>query len=389
MKFRTLGPKASSGCGRGDLGSSPPLLAATAWGSSRLGRGAAAVTLLAAVLTGGAALVGGAAASASTAIPPTLTGESFRTSQGTGSTSGADFTCTSFLGGSTLTFSVSGTATGPYPGTFIETGTFSTSTLNASFTITSGSTTVTGTKTLSGTPQWACQSVDIDDVACCDMSYTARIHTPTGDFLDHGTALTNATAGRSDFFTTDYGSDNFCVPPFPSARNPIPCPAGTTAAVSEDFQSALAEPVPAPICTTTITGNHSGALVVPAGSILCLSDAHQSGSIIVQRGGGLSVENSTISGSVTAYSPRVFRMCGSTTGGSVSVSGATGFVMVGDPGDDACASNTIGGALILQNNHHGLDAIGNTVKGAVTVSGNSGVGPFPSDTGPEVSGNGP
>src|SRR3954452_16037838 len=65
----------------------------------------------------------------------TLTGESLTG----GSASGNSPACP------TATYSVSGTATGPYPGTFQETGQISSS-FSANFTITSGSTTITGSK---------------------------------------------------------------------------------------------------------------------------------------------------------------------------------------------------------------------------------------------------
>jgi hypothetical protein len=42
----------------------------------------------------------------------------------------------------------------------------------------------------------------------------------------------------------------------------------------------------------------------------------------------------------------------------------------------------------MTNNTGGLEAIGNHVGGAVINTGNSGAGPFPEDTTPEVSGNG-
>jgi hypothetical protein len=78
-------------------------------------------------------------------------------------------------------------------------------------------------------------------------------------------------------------------------------------------------------------------------------------------------------------------MCGSSAS-SVTVENATGFVVVGDPAD-GCAANTLSGPLVLIHNTGGVQAIGNTVAGAVTASGNSGAGPFPNDTAPNVSGN--
>jgi hypothetical protein len=99
---------------------------------------------------------------------------------------------------------ISGTATGPYPGTFTETFSFAflneigfgawgpPGTLTASFEIVSGSTTVTGTKT----------ATDVSGI--CELSsantifsghaqgpYDATIATPQGAVSDHGTAVTD------------------------------------------------------------------------------------------------------------------------------------------------------------------------------------------------------
>lgn len=100
----------------------------------------AAISALAAIV-----LFAAAAQSASAAIP--LAGEGL---SGAGLSTGG--TCYVALGASTG-FSVSGTASGPYPGSFSETGTFSgwsslsghhLTRLDAAFTITSGTTTITG-----------------------------------------------------------------------------------------------------------------------------------------------------------------------------------------------------------------------------------------------------
>jgi hypothetical protein len=142
-----------------------------------------------------------------------------------------------------------------------------------------------------------------------------------------------------------------------------------------------------PPCTTTVTGNHVGPLVTGAG-LTCLKGAHLTGSVVVARGASLDVENSTVGGSIVATGAGAVTVCGTTVRGSVVVTAARGFVLIGDPGDDGCAANRIGGSLVLVDNRHGLDAVGNRVNGAVVVSGNSGAGPFPEDTAPEVSGNG-
>jgi len=139
--------------------------------------------------------------------------------------------------------------------------------------------------------------------------------------------------------------------------------------------------------TTTITGRHNGAIIVASGTSVLLVNARVNGAIIVRRGGSLDVENSTFA-ALVADGSAALRVCASIAKGSVNVSNATGFVLIGDSGDDGCAPNTIGGSLHMENNAHGLEAIGNHVRGGVVDTGNSGAGPFPEDSGPEVSGNG-
>ena len=134
---------------------------------------------------------------------------------------------------------------------------------------------------------------------------------------------------------------------------------------------------------TTLSGNQ-GTIIVRSGTSLLLLNATVAGSVVVQPGGTLDVENSTISGGITASNPAALRVCGSTTGGSVSVTRATGFVLIGDPGDDGCAVNAINGSLSLTSNTGGVEALGNHVTGSLVSSGNSGTGAFPEDTAPEI-----
>ena len=137
------------------------------------------------------------------------------------------------------------------------------------------------------------------------------------------------------------------------------------------------------LCTVTITGTHS-ALTVLSGTT-CVLNANITGGISVAKGATLDVENSTVSGSISANAPAALRICGSHTG-SISVSGATGFVLIGDPPDN-CAANTITGGITAANNRGGLVIVDNTVSGAITAAGNSGSGPLPGETTPIVAGN--
>jgi hypothetical protein len=119
-------------------------------------------------------------------------------------------------------YTVSGTATGPYPGTFTETGSGTAgglggpgpATLSASFTIHSGNFLITGTKT--GGSGTGCVGDNGDSSAdVSGLSYQATIHTSTGNYGDQGTA--NAVVLTDPVRGTD---------------------------LAEDFTSSLAAPVP-------------------------------------------------------------------------------------------------------------------------------------------------
>ncbi|MDP9073432.1 MAG: Ig-like domain-containing protein, partial [Actinomycetota bacterium] len=168
-------------------------------------------------------------------------------------------------------------------------------------------------------------------------------------------------------------------------------PHTVTARYSGDANYAPSSSAPARITVTTTTrvsGDHPGALTVASGTSVLVANATIGGAVIVQPGGSVDIENSTVA-SLSAVGPGALRVCGSTVNGSVSVTQALGFVLIGDPGDDGCAANTIGGTVVVQDNHHGVEVIGNHVPAPVVAGANSGAGAFPEDTKPDISGNGP
>jgi hypothetical protein len=139
-------------------------------------------------------------------------------------------------------------------------------------------------------------------------------------------------------------------------------------------------------CTNTITGSHE-ALIVQSGGTTCLDNARISGALSVQPGARLFVNHSSIDGAIVANGPAFFGLCDAAITSSVSVREATGFVLVGDPTDDACGGNIISGAVVLQNNHSGVEVAANHVGGSVVANGTSGTGLFPEDKGTEIEGN--
>ncbi|HEY4884036.1 MAG TPA: hypothetical protein VII08_10370 [Myxococcales bacterium] len=155
---------------------------------------------------------------------------------------------------STVTFTVSGVATGPYPGTFTETGTATIGpqtlspgggqsigtllTFDGVFTIQSGTETVTGTKTLAfpvtnpgiEVAIGQCntfQNVELEDVIDrFTVRFEARISTPQGDFADRGLVPLVAVQRirvfedpiriTFDSFLQDFASDLVAPEPLPS-----------------------------------------------------------------------------------------------------------------------------------------------------------------------------
>jgi hypothetical protein len=204
--------------------------------------------------------------------------------------------------------------------------------------------------------------------------------TPTGTvtfYLDGSRtpiAVETLVNGQASFTTSGLGAGNHNVTAVYSGDKHFLASSSSTSAVTTTVG-----------CTNTITGNVNGSLVLGPGST-CVLNATVGGSITVPKGSLLDLENSTVTGSINASKAAFVRICGSSAS-SVTISSSTGPVVVGDAGD-GCAVNTFSGSLTVLHNTHGVQVIGNHVAGAVTASGNSGAGPFPSDTSAEVSGNG-
>ncbi|MFL6109749.1 MAG: hypothetical protein ACJ786_00125 [Catenulispora sp.] len=138
-------------------------------------------------------------------------------------------------------------------------------------------------------------------------------------------------------------------------------------------------------CTQTITGT-SAPLRITRGTT-CVRGATITGNLIVGRGASLVLVGSVVQGRVTASSPGAITICATDVRSGVRVMRATGFVLIGDPGDDGCAGNTIGGSLTLTKNQGGLEVSHNQKLDNVTLIGNVGTGPFPDDAVPEVEAN--
>jgi hypothetical protein len=137
-------------------------------------------------------------------------------------------------------------------------------------------------------------------------------------------------------------------------------------------------------CGSTATGSHT-SFSLTSGS-WCLNKVSASGAVTIAKGVNVFITGSTIGGKVSANGGGILGVCGSKVG-EIAASNATGFVVIGDPGDDKCAGNTVTNALTLTSNTGGLEVSHNTSIGSIVLNSNSGAGPFADDTGPEVEAN--
>ena len=141
-------------------------------------------------------------------------------------------------------------------------------------------------------------------------------------------------------------------------------------------------------CTTTITGRVNGGLAITTGST-CLQGATINGGITVATGAALSMRDSTVNGGIGATSATALTSCNSAINGATTIQASSGFVLLGDAGDDgyACGANTFHGNVTLLNNRGQLEVGANDIRGGLTLTGTSGAGPTPENRTSEIEAN--
>ena len=158
------------------------------------------------------------------------------------------------------------------------------------------------------------------------------------------------------------------------------------------FQFAYAGTATYGLTQSCINKTLNGGYTVRSGQAVCI-EGRVNGGLTVDAGGAVYVSGATIDGGFTSTGAVAVEVCGSSVNGGMSISGNTGFLMVGDDGDDpgegsACAGNSISGSVDVTGAGAGFEFGGNTlVTSAVTVTDNAGTGPTAEDAVPEVEGN--
>src|SRR5262245_9864904 len=117
-------------------------------------------------------------------------------------------------------------------------------------------------------------------------------------------------------------------------------------------------------CTSTVTGEHSGALTVTG--VTCLDGAAVSGPVTVRSGATLLVIDSSITGPVRATDASAVHLYHSTINGPVRISGASGSVAVVD-------TSVTGPFSLTDNDTATVESIiaDSTVDGPLSCAGNS------------------
>ena len=198
--------------------------------------------------------------------------------------------------------------------------------------------------------------------------------TGTVTFFDGTTVLGTSAVGS--------GSATLTLTPAVAGSHSFTARYSGTPALSPSTSPAL--PVSIGYNSPCITGTYSPSTTVAKGQTLCAGPGTTlKGSITVQTGGYLALNGAVALGAIKATSPAAVTICGSTLQGAVTINGATGFVLIGDGASD-CSADSISGSVTLNSNTGGLEFAGDTTGGSVSVTGNSGSGPLPSQLFPVV-----
>jgi uncharacterized repeat protein (TIGR01451 family) len=231
----------------------------------------------------------------------------------------------------------------------------------------------------------------LTDALAPGTTFVSETH-PAGWNCNDPIVATNGTMSCSAATLTNGATATFALTVHVNVTTASGTPVDNTATASAtsfdpvSTNNSATQPTKA-VCDHVVTGSLPGAVTLNGGS-WCVNNAAIGGALIIRPGTTAVITNSTIGGLISATDPGAVTLCGSKVSGEVGISGATGFVLIGDPGDDGCAGNSIGGAVRLSSNHAGVEVGHNPrIGGSVTLTNNSGAGAFPDDVIPEVEAN--
>jgi hypothetical protein len=129
--------------------------------------------------------------------------------------------------------------------------------------------------------------------------------------------------------------------------------------------------LPQHLACTTVTGKVKGSLAVGPGVTL-INGATIGGKVTVGLDEAVAISGSALAGSLTAIGANLVTACDSTFSAGVTVTGATGPVTLGGTAGSSCGPNTVKGALTVSSDSGGVTVAGDTISGALGLSANSG-----------------
>jgi hypothetical protein len=118
-------------------------------------------------------------------------------------------------------------------------------------------------------------------------------------------------------------------------------------------------------CTATVSGQHSGDLVVADGVVCLAAGSTVTGAVTVRPGASLYAIDATVNGSLAAAGAGAVVLVHTTVGGALAITGRTDEVSLED--------TTVGGPVALSNNIGGLPALVSfdRIGGPLACAGNS------------------
>ncbi|MFI5999373.1 Ig-like domain-containing protein [Streptomyces sp. NPDC051366] len=169
------------------------------------------------------------------------------------------------------------------------------------------------------------------------------------------------TGGRAEFRTSALRPG---AHPVTATYSGDPANAASATAGATDVTVGFSRP-----CITTA---HGGPLTVATGESLCIAPGgSQTGPVTVRSGGALAVTDAELTGPVSADGALAVAFCGSKLTGPVTVGRTTGSVLIGSDDPAAgCAGNTVRGPVSLNGNTGGVEFSANTVVGPLRCDAN-------------------
>ncbi|MFY1696595.1 MULTISPECIES: ExeM/NucH family extracellular endonuclease [unclassified Solwaraspora] len=214
------------------------------------------------------------------------------------------------------------------------------------------------------------------------ISPTGTYRVTVNSFLASGGDNFTTLAAGTDTMTTGDNDLTMLIAYF-AANSPVTADTASRSAIGQ----------PEPTCDVTVTGTHSGELIVKAGMTYCLTAATVNGPVTVRPGATLIATDGAVNGPLTANRPAALTFTGTTFAGPLALLRATGSVTLtgvtirgplevtgGDGGLRLDGADISGPVSLVNNKHDELPVVvaGTTVRGPLHCQGNS---PKPVDEG--------